>query len=99
MPGNKMSDLRDHLFKTLEGLRDKSMDVDRAEAVASVASVVIESAKTELKFMELAGRDVNSDFFPPQKVPQLASGNGNHAAQITDKTGVATVRRAAPEPS
>lgn len=92
-----MSDLRDHLFKTLEGLRDKSIEVDRAEAVASVASVVIESAKTELKFMELVGRDVDSNFFPPKPSKlQLPSGNGNHAARIPDKTGVSSVRRSEP---
>jgi hypothetical protein len=47
MPKNKMSDLRDHLFETLEALKDeeKPMDIDRANAVCQVASQLIESAK------------------------------------------------------
>lgn len=54
---NKIEDLRDHLFATLEGLRDKEapMDIERAKAVSQVAQVVIESAKVECKYVELVG--------------------------------------------
>jgi hypothetical protein len=39
MAGRKIEDLREHLFATLEGLRDKDapMDVERAKAIAEVA--------------------------------------------------------------
>lgn len=52
---NKIEDLRNHLFATIEGLldTDKPLDVERAKAVAQVASVMIESAKVEVKAMEL----------------------------------------------
>jgi hypothetical protein len=44
---NKIDDLRNHLFETLEALKDdeKPMDLDRARAVAEVAKVIVESAK------------------------------------------------------
>ena len=52
---NKVEDLRNHLFATLEGLLDdeKPLDIERAKAIAQVGSVIIESAKVEVKAMEL----------------------------------------------
>lgn len=52
---NKIEDLRNHLFATIEGLLDteKPLEVERAKAVAQVASVMIESAKVEVKAIEL----------------------------------------------
>lgn len=56
---NKIEDLRNHLFETLEALRDeeKPMDIDRAKAIAGVAQVIINSAKAETDFIrEVGGR-------------------------------------------
>lgn len=60
-----MSDLRNHLFETLERLRDKDepMDIKRALAVSSVAQTIIDSAKAEIQFMEATGEQVDTDFF------------------------------------
>ena len=54
---NKIEDLRNHLFATLEALRDKEdpMDIARAKAVAEVAGKIIESAKVEVRFLEVNG--------------------------------------------
>lgn len=57
---NKISDVRDHLFATIEALLDldNPMEVQRARAVAEAASVIIESAKVEvamLRLLEQAG--------------------------------------------
>ncbi len=73
MPKNHMSDLRDHLFATLEGLADKEapMDVDRAKAICNVAHALINSAKVEVRFLELAGQDFKVDFFDKKAVPRL----------------------------
>ena len=63
---SKITDLRDHLFETLEALRDeeKPMDLDRARAVAEVAKVIVESAKVEVAFMKATGADGGSGFIP-----------------------------------
>ncbi len=57
MPRNKIDDLRNHLFETLEALKDdeKPMDLDRAKAIADVARVIVESAKVEVQFIEALG--------------------------------------------
>lgn len=54
---NKIEDLRNHLFTTIEALLDdeKPMDIDRAKAVADVAQVMINSAKVEVDFMRTTG--------------------------------------------
>lgn len=64
---NKIEDLRNHLFATLEDLRDKEkpMDIERARAIATVANVIVNSAKAEVHFMELTGSK-GSGFIPEQ---------------------------------
>jgi len=54
---NKIDDLRNHLFATLEALRDKEspMDIERAKAISNIANSIIESAKVEVKYLDLIG--------------------------------------------
>jgi hypothetical protein len=63
---NTMEDLRNHLFAALEGLADddKPMDIERAKAISQVAQTVIESAKVEVKYLELTGQEARGSFFP-----------------------------------
>jgi hypothetical protein len=65
MPKNKMSDLRNHLFETLERLKDDEnpMDIDRARAIANVGGTIIESVKAEIQFMEATGEICDAEFF------------------------------------
>ena len=64
---NKIEDLRNHLFATIEGLMDdeKPLDIDRAKAVADVAQVIINSAKVEIDFINKVGG--NGTNFIPQE--------------------------------
>lgn len=56
---NTLEDLREHLFETLKALKDKErpMDIGRAKAISEVASQVIESAKVEVEYVRVLGRD------------------------------------------
>lgn len=65
MPKNKMSDLRNHLFETLEALKDeeKPMEIERALAVSTVAQTIINTVKEETRFMHAIGEAVESEFF------------------------------------
>jgi hypothetical protein len=51
----KSSDLREHLFATLEGLLDDEnpLDINRAKAVADVGKVIVESAKVEVEMAKV----------------------------------------------
>jgi len=52
---NKLEDLRNHLFVALEGLLDeeKPLEIERAKAVAQVGAVLVETAKVEVKAIEV----------------------------------------------
>ena len=62
---NKIDDLRNHLFATLEALQDKDepMELERARTIADVAQTIINSAKVEVQFMTHV-EGVESNFFP-----------------------------------
>lgn len=81
MAKNKIDDLRNHLFETLEALKDADapMDLDRARTVADVARVLIDSAKVEVEFLKVTG-GVNSTGFLPDgdqgEVPKLPAKTG-----------------------
>ena len=63
---NKIDDLRNHLFETLEALKDKDepMELARAKAVADVARVLVDSAKVEVDFLKVTGAVRSTDFLP-----------------------------------
>lgn len=67
---NKIDDLRNHLFATLEALRDgeKPMDLERAKVIATVAQAVINSAKVECEYLEITG--AKGSGFIPSETPQ-----------------------------
>lgn len=67
---NKMSDLRNHLFETLEALKDADnpMDIARAKAVSEVAQTIINTAKVEIEFLEATGVIETGAFFDTPKL-------------------------------
>jgi hypothetical protein len=81
---NKMTDLRNHLFETLEALKDKDqpMEIERAKAVSHVAQVLINSAKVEIQFLEAINSEDTSEFFGSERLesradrPNLRLANG-----------------------
>lgn len=71
---NRIEDLRNHLFATLEALRDdeKPMEIDRAKAIAEVAQVIVDSAKAENDFIKLTGSTGSG--FIDKALPSSATG-------------------------
>jgi hypothetical protein len=76
---NKIDDLREHLFATLVALRDGSMEIARAKAIAEVAQVVINSAKVEVDYINAAG-GTGSGFLPKE-----ADGKADAALRLVKK--------------
>lgn len=54
---NKIEDLRNHLFTTIEALMDEDnpMDIERAKTIAEVSQTIINSAKVEVDFLNKVG--------------------------------------------
>lgn len=70
---NKLTDLRDHLFATLEALQDKDdpMDIERAKAICQVGGVLVETAKVEVAFLNVVGGNGSTGFI--ESAPALPS--------------------------
>ena len=78
---NKIEDLRNHLFETLEALKDeeKPMDLDRARTIADVAQTLINSAKVEVDYLKTTGAVQGSGFLEnhrPLPPPDHNGGKG-----------------------
>lgn len=78
---NKIQDLRDHLFETLEDLKDKEapLDIERAKAIANVAQAIIHSAKVEVDYLRVTGGWTGSGFLPNEprgELPEPKKGRG-----------------------
>lgn len=77
---NKIEDLRNHLFETLEALKDEEnpMELARARAIADVARVIVDSAKVEVNFLSVTGALRGTGFLPAEDEaaakPKLAAG-------------------------
>lgn len=65
MAKNKMADLRDHLFETIEALKDpkEPMDLARAHAISDVAQTIINAAKVEVDLVKAVGGSAPSNTF------------------------------------
>ncbi|MEQ5770036.1 hypothetical protein NFH98_20910 [Halomonas sp. H33-56] len=68
---NKIDDLRNHMFAQLERLGDEDLtgeeldkEIARARAMNGVAGSIIDSARVEVDFLKVTGRDKGSDFLP-----------------------------------
>jgi hypothetical protein len=77
---HSINDLREHLMQTLAALRDRDnpMDIDRARAIGTVASVLVDTARVETEYLRLAGGA--STFLEPKEegLLSLAEKQGAH---------------------
>lgn len=80
MPRNKISDLNNHLFSQLEKLNDDDLngdqlttEVQRAKAMSSLASQIINSTKLTLDAIKMS----NNGEINPVDVPNLLNENND----------------------
>ncbi len=71
---NKLTDLRNHLFETLEALKDTNepMELERARVIGEIARTVIDTARVEVQYRKWIDMETpQSDFF---ETPQIVEG-------------------------
>lgn len=87
-----MEDLRNHLFETLEALKDeaKPMELERAITIAQVAQVLVDTAKVEVAFVKITG-SAGSGFIPTA-LPAPPGGETPSAAAAGSGTTVHRLR-------
>lgn len=72
-----ITEVRQSLLDTLKDLRNKDqpMDIERAKAVAQVASVLVDTAKVENEYLKITGADRSNFLETPTDVdgiPQIS---------------------------
>lgn len=67
---NDIRALRTTLFDTLKGLKDKTLEVDRAKAICDTSQVIINSVKAEIDFAKATGLQPSSEFIPTAQLPK-----------------------------
>jgi hypothetical protein len=51
-----IEDLREHLFATIQGVRDGSVSVEQAKTVSELSQVIVNTAKVEVDFVRATER-------------------------------------------
>ena len=68
---NKLPDLRDHLFEAIEMLKSGDMELDKAQAINSLAQTLVASAKVEVDYVKhTGGMNDRVDFIEGNPAPQ-----------------------------
>lgn len=81
MSSPHITEVRQSLLDTLKDLRSKEnpMDIERAKAVAQVASVLVDTAKVENDFLKITGQDQSTFLGSDEAQPAIPKVNGPSA--------------------
>lgn len=76
-----LTDLRKNLFDALQGIKDGTIELDKARAINEVSKTIIDTAKVEVDYIRTLGGEGHSTFIPtadqPTRIPaQSEPGNG-----------------------
>ena len=88
-----ISDLREHLMQTLESLRNRSnpMEPDLARAIATVAGVLVDTARVEVDYIRATGQDT-SNFIDSLKTPKAQAAITNAPTGKVDRSTPGVLR-------
>lgn len=87
-----IGDLRAMLFQTLDGIRDGTIPLDKAEAINEVSKTIVQTAKVEVDYIRVTGEG-ETGFIPNSsnqpRLPTQPPGNGIGSAvqQLTAGDG------------
>ncbi len=70
---NDIKELRGHLFDTLRGLKEGSVDIEQAKAISQVASTIIQTAKVEVDYINATGDKTSGEFIGVTELPAPAA--------------------------
>jgi len=51
-----ITDLREHLFAAIQGVRDGSVSIEQAKTISDLSQVIVNTAKVEVDFMRATER-------------------------------------------
>jgi len=78
--------LRTTLFEVLQGVRDKSINIEEAKAVNEIAQTIINSAKIEVEHLKVyQGLGKGTDFIPVSMMEVLPGTKGGFTFKMLPK--------------
>jgi hypothetical protein len=75
-----IEDLRELLFDTIKGVKDGSLEIERAKVISELSQVVVNSARAEVEYTKLTGYK-GSFLEKPAKLPLGITGIHQHKLQ------------------
>lgn len=67
--------LREHLFAALQGVKDGTLDLEKARAINELSKTLVSTAKVEVDYLRVTGAEAESPFLTtPQAAPELPKG-------------------------
>lgn len=69
---NDITELRSHLFDTLKGLKNGTIDIDKAKAISLVADTIIDTAKVEVDFIRVSGENGTQFIAAQSEKPKIS---------------------------
>lgn len=94
---NDIKELRDIMFETLRGVKDGSIDLDKAKAINGTAQTIINSARVEVDFIKATGQTAAATSFLSDQSSNKQISNTPTGTKVIEKdptTGItSTVHR------
>lgn len=75
---SNINDLRTHLFDALKGLKDGTLDIEKAKAMSELAQVIVNSAKVEVEYAKATGSKGSGFLEKPAELPPGITGTTIH---------------------
>ncbi|MES2636656.1 MAG: hypothetical protein V4605_04965 [Pseudomonadota bacterium] len=73
---NNINTLREHLFETLKGVKDGTIDLEKAKCMGEISQVIVNTAKIEVDYLRANGGG-KADFMnvdPNKQITQTPMG-------------------------
>lgn len=55
MTDHTIQDLRRRLFETIDGVKDGSIDIERARMIGDISQVIVNTARVEVEYLKATG--------------------------------------------
>ena len=78
MDKKNIDDLRDLLFSVIEGVKDGTLDIEKAKVIGTLSQVMVNSAAVEVKHAQVTGQKGSKFLDKAEELPRGITGVHQH---------------------
>jgi hypothetical protein len=78
MAKKNIDDLRDLLFSAIEGVKDGTLDIEKAKVIGTLSQVMVNSAAVEVKHAQVTGQKGSNFLDKQEELPPGITGVRQH---------------------